>query len=305
MSAPSTAFRNVTKTYGATTAVADLTLETTEGEFLALVGHNGAGKTTLFKLLLGLIRPTEGTVRVLDCDPRDRNGLRRRGAVGYLPEAVSFDPAMTGQEVLRFYARLKHAGEDQQEALMETVGLTAAAGRRVRTYSKGMRQRLGLAQALLGAPRLLLLDEPTTGLDPAFRHVFYRLVEAERHRGATVIVATHALSEIETHAERIAVMNEGRLLASGHVHSLNHDADLPVRLRVQVRPCGTSALLDSLGPSVSVVERGEEFVLLACPAAEKMSVMRSIIAAADLVVDIETVVPSLEELYANLVPVGR
>ena len=151
--------------YGALTALTAVSLDGVPGECLALVGHNGAGKTTLMKLLLGLVRPSEGTVRTW-APTRLRPRATTRFQLGFLPETIAFDAAMTGREVLAFYARLKRLAPRTAEPLLERVGLAAAAGHRVGTYRKGMRQRLGLAQALLGRPRLLLLDEPTTGLDP-------------------------------------------------------------------------------------------------------------------------------------------
>ncbi|MBX6323891.1 MAG: ABC transporter ATP-binding protein, partial [Rhodospirillaceae bacterium] len=163
------ALDRVDKRYGRQQAVRGVSLTLEGGRCFALVGHNGAGKTTLIKLMLGLARPSAGTVRVLGHDPLTRAGWHARAAVGYLPENVVFPPALSGLEMLRFYARLKRRPETECHALLEQVGLADAARQRIGTYSKGMRQRLGLAQALLGAPRLLLLDEPTTGLDPLLR----------------------------------------------------------------------------------------------------------------------------------------
>src|SRR6188472_4034629 len=157
-----------TKSYRKVHALTEFSCSLDEGETVALVGHNGAGKTTLIKLMLGLIRPSAGAVRVLGEDPAAGEFAARR-RLGYLPENVSFNAALTGHETLAFYARLKREPAKAVAVLLERVGLTHAANRRVGTYSKGMRQRLGLAQALLGRPRVLLLDEPTTGLDPALR----------------------------------------------------------------------------------------------------------------------------------------
>jgi Cu-processing system ATP-binding protein len=169
--------RSLTKHYGAIEAVRDVSFDLHAGEIIALVGHNGAGKTTLLKLMLGLVRPSTGTIRVLGEDPAAGEFAARR-RLGYLPENVSFNAALTGREVLSFYARLKEQPVAQALSLLDQVGLGVASQRRVGTYSKGMRQRLGLAQALIGEPQVLLLDEPTTGLDPALRLEFYEIVEA-------------------------------------------------------------------------------------------------------------------------------
>src|SRR5579859_627099 len=200
----------VTKLYGRQAAVEAVDLVLRPGETLALAGHNGAGKSTLIKLMLGLIRPTQGRLAVLGQDPAAGGAASARLEIGYLPENVAFDPAMTGAETLAFYARLKRQPVARNAELLERVGIAKAAAQRVGTYSKGMRQRLGLAQALLGTPRLLLLDEPTSGLDPALRQSFYEIVRALRDQGAAVLLSSHALTEIEAQVDRIVIMNRGR-----------------------------------------------------------------------------------------------
>jgi Cu-processing system permease protein len=156
--------------------------------------------------------------------------------VGYLPENVSFQAGMTGRELLRFYAGLKRAEAAQCDELLGQVQLAEAAERRLRTYSKGMRQRLGLAQALLGRPRLLLLDEPTNGLDPPLRRQFYDVVQALTRKGATALVSSHVLTEIEARADLIAILRDGELAAFGPLADLREASRLPFRLRLKVRP---------------------------------------------------------------------
>lgn len=179
--APALELQSVSKRYGAHCAVDDVSLSLPEGVCLALLGHNGAGKTTLMKLMLGLTRPSAGTVGIFGLDPL-RAPLAFRRSIGFLPENVAFHDEMTGLEMLRFYARLKGEATRACDALMERVGLTHAGNRRIKTYSKGMRQRLGLAQAVLGNPRLLLLDEPTTGLDPVLRQEFFEIIQEMKGR---------------------------------------------------------------------------------------------------------------------------
>jgi Cu-processing system ATP-binding protein len=233
MSEPAIRLARVGKRFGAQWAARDVDLLLTTGECVGLVGHNGAGKSTLIKLMLGLLRPTEGSVQVLGEDPASGHAAARL-ALGYLPENVAFHPAMTGEETLTFYARLKRQDRACCAALLDRVGLSAAARRRVGTYSKGMRQRLGLAQALLGDPRALLLDEPTTGLDPALRQSFYAILRELRSAGTAILLSSHALAELEGEVDRVAVMNRGRKMADGSIAELRRLAGVSPRLRLRL-----------------------------------------------------------------------
>ena len=225
--------KHVSKRYGKIEAVRDVSLDLAPGETTALVGHNGAGKTTLLKLMLGLAHPTAGTIRVLGDDPA-AGEFAARSKVGYLPENVSFNAALTGREILSFYARLKGEPVAKALGLLDRVGLGSASARRVATYSKGMRQRLGLAQALIGEPQVLLLDEPTTGLDPALRLSFYEIVQALRDRGATVVLSSHALAELGERADRVVIMSHGAMVAHGSIDELRRIARLPAKIRLTI-----------------------------------------------------------------------
>jgi Cu-processing system ATP-binding protein len=280
----------VSKSFGAIDAVADVSYALGEGEIVALVGHNGAGKTTLIKLMLGLIRPTAGTVRVLGENPAER--AEARAGIGYLPENVSFNPALTGRETLKFYAALKRVGRGQVEDLLERVGLASAGDRRVRTYSKGMRQRLGLAQALLGAPKVLLLDEPTTGLDPALRRDFYVFIEELRETGATVLLSSHALSELEGRADHVIIMGRGKKIADGTLDELRRIARLPTRIRVKLAEGDPRHGIAGDWRPVN----GRMLEIDAAPE-EKMALVRSALGAA--VADLDLTPPTLDELYAH------
>ena len=220
--------QGVSQRYGSMTVLHDLNLNLGEGEVLGLFGHNGAGKTTSMKLILGLLAPSEGQVKVLGRAPNDPQ-VRRQ--LGYLPENVTFYPQLSGRETLRHFARLKGAALTQVDELLEQVGLAHAADRRVKTYSKGMRQRLGLAQALLGEPKLLLLDEPTVGLDPIATQDLYQLIDRLRQRGTSIILCSHVLPGVEAHINRAAILAKGRLQAVGSLSQLRAEAGLPVRIR--------------------------------------------------------------------------
>lgn len=291
----------VTRRYGGVVAVQDVSLGLDAGEATALVGHNGAGKTTLIKLLLGLIRPSEGTVRVSDLDPAGARAAHARRTLGFLPENVSFHGAMTGTELMAFYARLKGCSARPNRDLLARVGIAHAADRRVSTYSKGMRQRLGIAQALIGEPRLLLFDEPTSGLDPASRVDVYDMIDTLRGSGATVLVSTHALAEMENRVDRVAIMHRGRLLAAGTLAQLREGVEAEVRVRLRVRPCGTGRVLERLPAEARCIAREESALTLGVPRHAKMSVLRAIAQLGDVVEDVETDTPGLEEIYQRLV----
>lgn len=270
----------VSKRYGDAFAVREVDLDLAAGECVAMVGHNGAGKSSLIKLMLGLTTPTAGSIRVLGGDPASAAASHIRRQVGFLPESVAFHPSMTGRETLDFYARLKRVPRDGNDALFERVGLEpAAVKRRVGTYSKGMRQRLALAQALLGGPKVLFLDEPTTGLDPALRQSFYEIVRDLRDAGTTVLLCSHALTELEGQADRVVVMNRGRKVADGSLATLRGLAQLPVRIRL-TRTSG-------------------EVVETTCANDDKVATLRQIACEGPELADIEVVQPSLDEMYAH------
>ena len=283
----------VSKHYGAQHAVDGLELQLREGECVALAGHNGAGKSTLIKLILGLIRPTRGRVALFGHDAHSPAAARMRNRIGYLPETVALHPSMTGEETLAFYARLKRQPLSGNPALLEKVGIAGAARRRVGGYSKGMRQRLALAQALLGEPRVLLFDEPSTGLDPASRLMFYDIVHELRASGATILLSTHALSELAGHADRIVVMKAGRKIADGAMSALRRSTGLPIRIRL------TLASADTPPPGAwRRIEAGR--YELACQEHDKIAAIRSIGAISSDIHDLDIQVPGLDDIYAHL-----
>lgn len=289
---------NVRKHYGAIEAVRDVSFELPPGEVVALIGHNGAGKTTLFKLMLGLVHPSAGALRVLDENPAEGEFAARR-RLGYLPESVSFNPALTGQEILTFYARLKREPIDKALALLDQVGLGVAASRRVGTYSKGMRQRLGLAQALIGDPRLLLLDEPTTGLDPELRATFYRIIRERRDRGTTAILSSHALTEVEESADRVIILNRGLMLANGSIDDLRRLAQLPAKMRVTVANGDATAVLSWLGPVGNWRQIDGRTVEFEAPSDMKVELLRRATREGTPIRDLDMESPSLDALYAH------
>ena len=298
MAEPALALDAVVKTYGRETAVGGVTLDLAPGERLALLGHNGAGKTTLLKLALGLTRADGGRVTTLGCAPGSRGWTEAKRAIGFLPESVAFHGSMTGRETIRFYGRLKGARKSACEAALAHVGLAHAAGKRVKTYSKGMRQRLGFAQAILGAPRLLVLDEPTGGLDPDSRRDFHATLRALAASGTAIVLSSHVLTEVEAGTDRVAIMRAGSLAALGTADELKREAGLGVTIRVAVRPGGGARLASALGSDVAT-RINDHAVELRCSAGEKPALIRRILGVGDAVEDIEIVPPGLDAVYAR------
>jgi len=299
MSGVTVELTGVTKTYGQQTAVHDVALALHEGECVALAGHNGAGKSTLIKLMLGLINPCAGRVSVLGQDPGSHAATACRFSLGYLPENVALHPAMTGQETLAFYARLKRQPITQVSELLQKVGIAKAAKRRVGTYSKGMRQRLGLAQALLGEPKVLLLDEPTSGLDPASRQSFYHLIGELRGRGTTILLSSHALAEMESQVDRIIIMNQGSKVADGTMADLRRNAALPVRIKIRLSATASSPRAVASDGSAAWSEIGPLQFQRLCASQEKAGVIRELGAQGVDYEDIEIDQPGLDDMYAH------
>lgn len=291
-------FDSAGKTYDGNTVLDDVSLDVKEGTAVALVGHNGAGKTTMIKLLLGLIRPSRGRVRVVGLDPAGPDGAEAKRDLGFLPETVAFQQAMTGLEVLNFYARLRRADPKANMELLGRVGLAEVAKQRIKTYSKGMRQRLGLAQALLGAPRVLLLDEPTTGLDPSLRRGFYDILSDLKRHGATVLLASHALSELESRVDRVAIMNRGKLIASGTLAELRSAAKIPVRIRLRTRDGTAGAIADRLG-GADINQVNGQTVEFSCAPEDKMMLVRRVSELGVAIEDMEIELPTLDQLYSH------
>ncbi len=218
--AASLATEGLTKRYGAVRALEDLSLRVEEGEVFGFLGPNGAGKTTTIRLLLGLLAPNGGSATLLGRRVT-LGGAAWRAEVGYLPGEVAFWPQLTGRATLDFLARLSRRAPVDQGTLLERLGLDEHTLRRpVRTYSDGMRQKLGIVQALQCRPRLALLDEPTKGLDPLVQQAFHALVADARRGGTTVFVSSHVLSEVERLCDRVAMLRAGRLAFAGEVDEL-------------------------------------------------------------------------------------
>jgi ABC-2 type transport system ATP-binding protein len=216
----------LTKRYGRQTAVDAVNLTVRRGEIYGFLGPNGAGKTTTLRMLLGLVRPTRGSARVLGGRPGDPSVLRRIGA---LVEGPGFYPYLSGRDNLRVLARYKHLTGTDVERALERVDLSARAGDKFKSYSLGMKQRLGVAAALLGAPDLLILDEPTNGLDPSGMADMRQLIRGLAEQGRTVLLSSHLLGEVQQVCDRVGVIDGGRLLTESTVAELRGASTVLVR----------------------------------------------------------------------------
>ena len=290
--------RGVSKHYGALHAVDGVDLDIPKGEIFGLIGHNGAGKSTLFKMMLGLVKPTQGTLLIAGAQVGGRGFRAARRQLGYLPENVVLYDNLDGLETLRFFARLKSAPLAQCADILERVGLAHAGKRPVREYSKGMRQRLGFAQALLGSPRVLFLDEPTNGLDPQAIRDFYATLRTLQTNGVTVVITSHILAELQERVDRLAIMANGRIQALGSVQALREQTHMPLIFDL-VLDAGdfapiAQALLAATGEAAEAVPGG---LRLACPRARKMAVLAALTPFGGRVHDLALREPSLEDVF--------
>jgi Cu-processing system ATP-binding protein len=288
---------NVSMKFKGVDALNNVSLDVAPGEQVALLGHNGAGKTTLFRLILGFIKPTAGSISIAGFTPGS-DAARR--TVSYLPEQVAFPKMLTGREVVRFYAKLKGAALEDVQSVLEKVELVEAADRRVDTYSKGMRQRLGLAQALVGKPDLLLLDEPTSGLDPLSRQHFYELIADVARQGGSVLLSSHGLSELEAKTDRVAILRKGQLVANGPLADLQHEANLPIRIRVKA----SANAVDKVHAEIGGGRINGASMELFCDRGDKMRILSRISALGTQVEDVDVAAPTLDEVYRYFSRIG-
>ncbi|QRM57169.1 ABC transporter ATP-binding protein [Sinorhizobium sp. BG8] len=290
---PTLTISQLTKRFGDVEALKTVSLTLEAGKRAALLGHNGAGKSTLMKIVLGLIPFDSGEITVCGAVP---GSPAARAQVSYLPENVAFHPALSGEEQLRHYLALRGENPRQAMELLARVGLAHAARRRIGTYSKGMRQRVGLAQTLIGRPRLLVLDEPTSGLDPVSRRDFYDLLDGLAAEGAAILLSSHVLTEVEARTDCILILSGGELVAEGTLADLRARAALPVSLLV--RP--TSSHAPSLAAAFpEAVAGGDGLLRLSCAQAEKLPLLARIAALGGEVADLDVIPPSLEDIYSH------
>ena len=302
--------KHLTKRYGAHTAVEDLSFCVEEGRIYGLLGPNGAGKSTTMNIITGYLSPTSGTVLVDGHDILEEPAEARR-CIGYLPEQPPLYPEMTVQEYLRFAAELKRVPRAERAAQVEKAirrtGLEPVAGRVIRHLSKGFRQRVGVAQALLGAPKVIILDEPTVGLDPAQVIEFRRLIR-ELGRGHTVILSSHILSEVQAVCDQVLILSHGRLTASGTPDQLSGRVRTQNVLRVTVQGSWAAvrqALRGVRGAQDLQLEKEEEGEVTFCVRSKagldlRAEVSRALAGAGCAVLGMTADTMSLEDVFLQL-----
>ena len=286
--------RALTKRYGdSIVAVDDLDLGVRRGEVYGFLGPNGAGKTTTLRMLLGLVRPTSGQAAVLGAPPGAPQGLARIGA---MVEAPGFYPYLSGRDNLLVLARYAGVGEDRVEAVLDEVGLLDRAADRSATYSLGMKQRLGVAAALLKDPELLILDEPTNGLDPAGMADMRDLIRSLGQGRRTVILSSHLMGEVEQVSDRVGVIRDGSLVAEGTVEELRGRAGLTVR----AEPRAEAARLIGALPDVDEVTSVDGRLDVTVDSSRAAAINRLLVEAGIAVSELYAQKASLEHVFLEL-----
>jgi Cu-processing system ATP-binding protein len=298
---PAIALRAVSKHYGAIRAVDGVDLRVERGEIFGLIGHNGAGKSTLFKLMLGLTPISSGDIFINGGSVSGKGFRATRRSLGYLPENVVLYDNLSGLETLKFFAKLKSSDLRQCAPTLARVGLAHAGSRPLREYSKGMRQRLGFAQALLGKPQVLFLDEPTNGLDPQAIRDFYLILRELRDGGVTVVISSHILAELQERVDRLAIMVNGRIQALGSVQGLREQQQAPLRVALRLSELDAVFARQALTQIVGVSCLGTPAGLtVSCPRDAKLAVLGVAAGLGARLLDLSLHEPSLEDLFFGL-----
>ena len=301
---PAIEARGLERTFsGGVRAVAGVDLDVAEGEIYAFLGPNGAGKTTTVRILTTLLRPTAGSARVAGHDVVSEAGQVRR-TIGVALQEAALDPLMTGRELIRMQATLHGIGRDEgrrrADDLLRRVGLTEAGDRRVGTYSGGMKRRLDLASSLVHEPRVLFLDEPTTGLDPVSRKSIWEEVEALNREGTTVFLTTQYLEEADQLADRVGIIADGRIVAEGTPDELKNEVGKP-RMELVLADGDEGACMAILGRFGAPMppKDGKLMIEVAEGVAAIAPVVRALDEAGILVESLDVVEPTLDDVFVD------
>lgn len=301
---PAISLSGVTKRFGNVTALQDVDLEVESGEIYGFLGPNGAGKSTTIDIILDFVRPTNGEVEVLGMEARDASRTIRE-RTGVLPEGFHVYERLTGRQHLEFAIDSKGV-DDDPDALLDRVGIPEAADRKAGGYSKGMMQRLALGMALVGDPDLLILDEPSTGLDPNGAREMRSIIREERDRGATIFFSSHILEQVEAVCDRVGILRRGEVVAEDSIEGLREAAGGGTTLRVTV-----DAVTDEAVASVEALEGvtdvtyDDETISVTSQGGSKTAVLDALESSGVTVRDFSTEETSLEELFAAYTEGGR
>jgi ABC-type multidrug transport system ATPase subunit len=291
--------RGLVKRYGKFEALKGFDLTVERGSIYGFLGPNGAGKTTTIRIVAGLVKPTAGNVRVHGAGLRENRLAAARG-LRTLVEVPAFYPALSGEQNLRLFARLARAPKDDVPRLLDRVRLTAAKDRKVGGYSLGMKQRLGIAQALLGAPTLVVLDEPMNGLDPAGMHEMRALIREENEqRGVTFFVSSHLLDDIQRLCDRIGILHRGRLVAEGRLEDLLSESVTGFHVRCADPAAGLAALRRT-APEVAAASDGDGGIRVDGDASVLARLHAALLAAGQPATEVVPVRASLEKYFLDL-----
>jgi Cu-processing system ATP-binding protein len=290
-------YQNIKFSYGKVSILNDISFSVGKGNCCALIGHNGAGKTTLIKLLLGTMKPNSGSVSLCQFNPIGNHEKQVKSQIGFVPESIHFQPNLTGLALMKYVAKLKKASFEDIQAKLKLTNIDFAQHKKISDYSKGMKQRLGLAQAMLGDPKVLILDEPASGLDPDSRQILYRSLQAHAKAGNTVMFSSHALNDIEAYIDHIILLNKGDVLMDCSIQKYRQSMKLPVTIEIQARDNDSQFLeeLTQFGP----VEQKDGLIFVEVSYSKKLSAL-AFISAAVCVTDLRLMDASLEKIYHEL-----
>ena len=290
-------YKNIYFSYEKSQLLNDISFAVNPGQCCALIGHNGAGKTTLIKLLLGIVRPDSGSVKLCQFNPIGKDEKKIKRQIGFVPESIQFQPNYTGLELMQYVAKLKKStAEDIQEKLKLT-NIQFAQNKKIGNYSKGMKQRLGLAQAMLGNPSVLILDEPASGLDPDSRQILYRNLQTHAKAGNTVMFSSHALNDIESYIDHIILLNEGDVLMDCSIQEYRQSLKLPVTIEIQTNNANFD-FYQSL-KQYGEVDYKDNVAHIKVSPRQKMAAL-AFISASNCVTDLRLIDASLETIYHEL-----
>jgi ABC-2 type transport system ATP-binding protein len=295
--------RDLTKHYGATHAVEGLNLRLHAGEVFGLLGPNGSGKTTTILMLLGLTEPTSGTVRVLGQDPA-RNPLQVKARVGYLPDSVGFYDELTARENLAYTARLNRIGGAEARELIESgltrMGLREVIDRPVGSFSHGMKRRLGMADVLVKRPEIIILDEPTLGLDPQAAGEFLEMVRGLKHDGFTVLLSSHLLHQVQAICDRVGLFRKGQMVLEGTVPELARKVlGGAYRIQVEAQGAGVKESLEKLPGVVKVHDGAGGHYVVEAERDLRAEVAATVQAHGSQLLGMRLEEPSLDEVYTR------